>query len=270
MANSNTTNANQNSQPHAKISPQIWRPFVSTVVFIAVWIAWVQIRNVPAYRLPSPIEIFSQNTEVYRLMLHHLRITFVEVMFSLLVGITLGVGIAILFFWFPKVKDHFYIYPQIINSTPIVAIAAIIVIQLGTGIQSRVVTGVIAVLFPMVVNTYSGLMGTDPECEKSMDIINASRWQKIRYVQFPHAAAEIFNGLEQAASIVVVGVFSGEMFASNEGLGFYVLNLKYRMDTPKVFLAVTATMALGLFLSTSVVQLRRRLLHWHPSIQKGR
>lgn len=252
------------------MNPKVRRPLTTIILAIILWWVIVEFFHIPEYKFPSPVSVFEQSPDTYMLLLHHFSVTLLEVVLGMIAGVFLGLSTAIIFFWCPRVKDHFYFSAQVINAIPIVAIAAIIVIILGSGIQSKLVTAVIAVYFPLVCHAYNGLLGVDRASEKSLEIINASRWQKLVNVQLPHAAAEIFNALETAALVVVVGVFSGEMFASNEGLGFYVLNLKYRMDTPKVFLAVFVTGALGIFLASVVVIFKKKLIYWHPSVQKGR
>jgi len=250
---------------------KIWRRALfplSVILLLIIWEIWTKYSSVPTYKLPSPSRIFGQSTATYLLLGHHLLVTVIEVLLGMIVGISLALSTALLFFWIPFLKDAFYPCARMLNSMPIPAIASLIVIWAGVGIESKLITATICAYFPVVCYAYLGLVSVDPLREKLLTSLNASRWQKLWYLELPSAAPQILAALETAVTIVIVGVFVGEMFGSNEGLGFYVLNLKYRMDTPKVMLATFTTMILGWTLGEIVVLLKHRLIPWHQSMQR--
>ena len=248
-----------------------WRRLLfplSIILLLGAWEAWTRMADIPVYKFPSPSAIFGQSPVTYQLLLHHLGVTFKEVVLGILTGTALAFLTSLLFFWIPLFKDAFYPYARMVNSMPIPAIASLIVIWAGVGIESKLITATICAYFPLVCHTYQGLISVDPLRKKLLRGLGASRWQMLRHLELPYAAAEILTALETAVTVVIVGVFVGEMFGGNEGLGFYVLNLKYRMDTPKVMIATFTTMALGWSLGEGVAFLKRRLIRWHPSVQR--
>lgn len=241
---------------------------ISLIVLLGIWESWVRLADIAVYRLPAPSVIFNQSQQTYFLLLQHLGITLTEVTLGMLVGISLAFITAVIFYWFPITKKTFYPYARMVNAMPIPAIASLIVIWVGVGITSKLVTATICAFFPVVCHTYAGLCSVDPLRRKFMKSINASRWQMLRYLELPYAAPQILAALETAVTVVVVGVFVGEMLGGNQGLGFYVLNVKYRMDTPKVMLATLATMFLGWFLSEIIILLRKRIIPWHDLMNR--
>ena len=241
---------------------------VTIIVLFLLWEFWLKWAKVPAYRIPSPSSIFLQSKESYLLVLHHFKITLIELVIGASIGICLALFVGILFYWVPLLKNAFYLLARSVNSVPIPAIAIFIVLLFGVGIESKIVTATICVFFPIVSHTYHGLRATDPLKEKLMKSLNASRWQKLIYLELPSASAEIFTALETAVTVAVVGIIVGEMLGGNQGLGFYILNHLYRMDNPKVLLATFFAALLGIMAGGGVHYLKKKLIPWHPSVRQ--
>ena len=241
---------------------------ITLIILFGAWELWARLGHIPVYRIPSPSAIFLQEGSEYLLLLEHLKVTAIEVLLGASIGISLAILMGILFYWIPFLKSAFYGVVRAINSIPIFAIAIILVIVFGVGILGKIVTACICIFFPVLSHTYNGLKSTDPVKMRFMRSINASRMQRLIYLEFPSALAEIFTSLETALTIAIVGVMFGEAIGGNAGLGFFILNRLYRMDNAAVLLATFIGAALGFLLVATVYLLKRKFLAWHPSMQK--
>jgi len=114
----------------------------------------------------------------------------------------------------------FYPYAVILNSTPIVAIAAPIVIIFGSGMGSKVVTAIICVFFPVLGPTFKALASVGATEMKWMESYHSSRWQKFWFLQFPFALPQIFASFKVAWTLAVIGAVVGEVLELTEGWGF--------------------------------------------------
>lgn len=241
---------------------------VTLIVLFGIWELWARLGHIPSYVIPSPSAIFLQNGGEYALLLFHLKVTIIEVLIGASIGISLAVLFGIVFYWVPLLKSAFYGIIRAVNSIPIFAIAIILVVIFGVGILGKIVTACICIFFPVLSHTYNGLKSTDPTKLRFMRSLNASRWQKLIYLEFPSALAEVFTSLETALTLAIVGVMLGEAMGGNAGLGFFILNRLYRMNNASVLLATFMGAGFGFALVGIVYLLKRKFLPWHPSMQK--
>jgi len=233
-------------------------PF-TLVMLLFLWETVVRLANIPEYVLPSPTAIVNQSIEVYLLLAGHFLVTLQEVLIGMSVGIPLAIIVAIIFHWSGLARAAFFPYARGINSTPIVIIASMIIVWFGIGIESKIIVAIICTLFPIVVHICNGLDSVDPLREKFMDARNASKLEKLIYLEFPSIAGEFFSALETVVTYVIVGIFFAEMIGSNKGLGFYNQNLMYRMETAKMLLVTAATMGMGVTLATIVAKIKESI-----------
>jgi len=203
-----------------------------------------------------------------QLLASHTLMTFLEAGVGFVVGSVSAILTAVLFLWFRPLKEMFYPYAVILNSTPIVAIAAPIVIIFGSGMSSKVVTAVICVFFPVLGPTFKALASVGATEMKWMDSYHSSRWQKFRHLQFPFALPQIFASFKVAWTLAVIGAVVGEVFGAYRGLGFLIVDAIYIMDTPGCLPASSPALSWDSFLSASSLLLKKR--RWPGiSLKKG-
>ncbi len=159
----------------------------------------------------------------------------------------------------------FYPYAVILNSTPIVAIAAPIVIIFGSGMGSKVITAMICVFFPVLGPTFKALASVGAKEMKWMDSYHSSRWQKFWYLQLPFALPQIFASFKVAWTLAVIGAVVGEVFGAYRGLGFLIVDAIYIMDTPRVFASIIACSLLGLLFVGVITWVEKKTIAWHIS-----
>jgi NitT/TauT family transport system permease protein len=240
----------------------------SVIGIVGLWEILVRALDVPKFLLPAPSILFSYLVAKANLFAFHTGMTLLEAGAGFVIGSILAILTAVLFLWFRPLKEMFYPYAVILNSTPIVAIAAPIVILFGSGMGSKVVTAIICVFFPVLGPTFKALASAGETEMKWMDSYSASRWQKFRFLQFPSALPQVFASFKVAWTLSVIGAVVGEVFGAYRGLGFLIVDAIYIMDTPRVFGSILACSLLGLSFVGILALIERRTLAWHISEER--
>ena len=240
----------------------------SIIGIILLWEVLVRALSVPKFLLPAPTTIVSYIIAKYPLFGFHMGMTLLEAGTGFVIGALLAILAAALFLWSRPLKEMFYPYAVILNSTPIVAIAAPIVIIFGSGMWSKVITAIICVFFPVLGPTSKALASAGATEMKWMDSYSASRWQKFWYLQFPSALPQIFASLKVAWTLSVIGAVVGEVFGAYRGLGFLIVDAIYIMDTPRVFASIIACSLLGLSFVGLITLVEKRTMGWHISAER--
>jgi len=240
----------------------------SVIGVILLWEILVRALNIPKFLLPTPSAIVSYIIAKSSLFAFHTSMTLLEAGTGFLIGSVSAILTAILFLWFRPLKEMFYPYAVILNSTPIVAIAAPIVIIFGSGMWSKVITAIICVFFPVLGPTFKALSSSGATEMKWMDSYFASRWQKFWYLQFPSALPQMFASFKVAWTLAVIGAVVGEVFGAYKGLGFLIVDAIYIMDTPRVFGSILACSLLGLSFVGIIALVEKRTIAWHISAER--
>ena len=240
----------------------------SIVGILLLWELLVRGLEIPKYLLPTPTTITSYIVAKLPLLASHTLMTLLEAGVGFIVGSLSAIVTAVLFLWSRPLKEMFYPYAVIVNSTPIVAIAAPIVIIFGSGMSSKVMTAVICVFFPVLGPTFKALASVGATEIKWMDSYSSSRWQKFRYLQFPFALPQIFASFKVAWTLAVIGAVVGEVFGAYRGLGFLIVDAIYIMDTPRVFASIIACSLLGLSFVGIITFVEKKAIAWHISEER--
>ena len=237
---------------------------LSVLLALILWQVFTTYSQVPSFIFPTPAEVWQRLGTVLKdgSLLRHTLVTLQEVIF----GLALGLSAAITTGYFlakSRVVERF-LAPYIVasQSIPIVAIAPLLVIWLGPGILSKVLTSALIVFFPVLVNTIVGLRSVPRELYDLMRSLQASPWQRIFKLEIPASLPVFLGGLRIGATLAVIGAVVGEFVGADKGLGFLVNVGRGLYDTSLVFVAVFTIVFLSLGLYGSVVFLENRLLSW--------
>lgn len=237
---------------------------LSLVVGLLLWSAFTTYSEIPSFIFPTPLEVWRRLITVIDdgSLLYHTWVTLQEV----IVGLTIGLTAAIITGYF-LAKSRLVervLAPYIVasQSIPIVAIAPLLVIWLGPGILSKILTSALIVFFPVLVNTIVGLRSVPRELYDLMRSLQASSWQRIIKLEIPAAMPVFLGGLRIGATLAVIGAVVGEFVGADKGLGFLVNVGRGLYDTALVFVAVFTLVLLALGLYGTVVFLENHLLSW--------
>jgi sulfonate transport system permease protein len=151
---------------------------------------------------------------------------------------------------------------QLFRQTSALAVYPIFILLLGLGEASKVFVIFWATLFPLLLNTISGVKEVDAKLIEMARVYGASRFTVFRRVVLPGAVPSIFVGLRLSATTALLLLIASEMIGANKGIGFQVMNAQYNFQIPLMFAAIVILACLGLFSNYVLVFLQRRLCRW--------
>lgn len=237
---------------------------VSALVFITLWQILTSLSDIPSFIFPKPVEVWHRFVRVILdgSLLFHTGVTLIEVLLGLFLGVSMAIILGYLLAKSVLVEKVLAPYIVASQSIPIVAIAPLLVIWLGPGILSKILTSSLIVFFPVLVNTIVGIRSVPDELYDLMKILQANPWQKLRMLEIPASLPVFLGGLRIGATLAVIGAVVGEFVGADMGLGFLVNVGRGRYDTALVFVAIFTLIVMAILLYGTVVLLENRLLAW--------
>ena len=235
---------------------------VTAVTELAVRLGWVK-----SYLVPAPSSILRALIESRQELIAALLSTSTSALAGFLLSTVTGIAIAVFLSSSRAIQRAFYPYAVFFQTVPIIAIAPLLVIWFGYGMKTVIASAFVVSIFPVIANTLSGILSTDPALRDLFQLYGASTPVTLFKLRFPAALPQILTGLRVAAGLAVIGAIVGE-FIGGQGLGSVVDVARTQQRVDKVFAAVLLASALGLALFgvinlVSYVTLRR----WHQSEQ---
>ena len=245
-------------------------PFVVAVVVLAAWQALVTVNDVPPYIVPSPL-LVARTLYVDRvLLLHSLAITLGIAVSALGLATVVGVAVALLFAQSRWIEMSLFPYAILLQVTPIVAIAPLIIIWVHDTRTALVLCALVVAIFPIISNTTLGLRSVDRGLLDFFSLARATRWQTLWRLRVPSALPYFFGGLRMASGLALIGAVVAEFVAGTggqgAGLAYQILLAGIQLDIPRLFaaLALIALAGVAMFAATVGVS-RLALSRWHES-----
>ncbi len=155
---------------------------------------------------------------------------------------------------------------QVFRQTSALALYPVFILLLGLGEASKVFVIFWATLFPLLLNTISGVKEVDPKLLEMARVYGATRLTVFRRVVLPGAVPSIFVGLRLSATTALLLLIASEMIGANKGIGFQVMNAQYNFQIPLMFAAIVILAGLGLIANQALVSLQRRLCRWSQPV----
>lgn len=257
-----------------KHSKFIW-PIVFGISFVVVWYSAILAFSIEEFLLPSPHAILQASYKESSTLFSGAR----ETLFACVIGFTIsligGFGLSLLLTSAKWIYEGLYPWILIIKMMPIIAIAPIIIIWFGHGLNSIMVITFLICFFPIVANTTMGLLSTDRNLLDLFRVSNASKVQEMLYLRIPYAMPYFLTGLKIAAALTPIGALYGETLAgsgtgSKGGLGFLVVIYSQQIKVPALFSSAFSACLVGFIFVGLVNTLHWFLLHkWHDSFVKS-
>ena len=245
-------------------------PIAMGLVFLAVWHAIVAIHQIPSYILPGPLLVLETLLRDWNPLFHSLLITLRVTGSALLLAVLLGSLLSVLFVQSRLLEAALLPYAVILQVTPLVAIAPLIIIWVDDPFDALVICATVASIFPVIANTTVGLRSVDTGLVDLFRLYGASRTQVLVRLRIPSAAPYFFAGLRVATALALIGAVVAEFVAgtggTRSGLAYQILQAGLQLKIPRLFAALLLITATGIVLFLSVSWLSRLALHrWHES-----
>jgi len=249
---------------------QIAVPLVMLAGMIVLWHVYVTVYQVPHYILPSPLRVAEALYTDWPILFRALQVT-VEITFSALALALLGgVTIAIIMSQSRLAELAIYPYAVILQVTPIVAIAPLIIIYAPTTHAALLICAFLVAFFPVLSNTTQGLKSTDHNLLNLFELYGATRLQALLLLKIPNALPYFLVGLRIAGGLALIASVVAEFVAgsagANSGLAFRLLESQFRLNIPRLYAALLLLSLTGvvIFFGTSLISYLL-LRKWHES-----
>jgi NitT/TauT family transport system permease protein len=251
----------------------IWRYAAPVLVGAIVLFGWqqaVDAFNVPSYIVPSPLLVGQTLVSDWPLLLHSLAATLGVTLAAFLVAVVTGVLTAFVFVQSRWIERAFFPYAVLLQVTPIVAIAPLIIIWVKNTQLALVLCAAIVAVFPVISNTTLGLRSVDRGLADVFRMNGATRLQTLLRLRVPSALPYFFGGLRISSGLALIGAVVAEFVAgtggSGAGLAYQILLAGLQLNIPRLFAALFLIALAGVALFLAMVALSRAVLGtWHES-----
>jgi NitT/TauT family transport system permease protein len=239
---------------------RIQTPVIFGLLALAAWQGTVMVAGIPEYLLPAPTAILAN---VDRTLAVQFAVTFVEALIGFWIAGVLAFACAIMFVRFTTLEQGLFPIAIAVKTTPIVAIAPLLVIWLGTGWWSKIVAVILICFFPVLVNAVKGLKAADTEYRELFQTLGATRVQEFRKLRIPYCLPYLFSALKISSSLAIVGAIVGEFVGATQGLGYLIMVSSAHLETATLFAAIVAAALAGITMFYIIGWAEERVIFWH-------
>ena len=249
---------------------RVLAPVLVAIVMLAAWQALVTVNQVPAYLVPSPLLVLHTLYADRALLFASLAVTLGVALTALVLAVVAGVAIALVFAQSRWIEMSLFPYAILLQVTPIVAIAPLIIIWVRDTRAALVLCAVVVAIFPIISNTTLGLRSVDRGLANLFRLSQATRWQTLWRLRVPSALPYFFGGLRIASGLALIGAVVAEFVAGtggeSAGLAYQILLAGIQLNIPRLFAALVLIAGAGVAMFAATVGLSRvALARWHES-----
>jgi NitT/TauT family transport system permease protein len=264
------SDATATTRSRHRLAADLAVPLLIALLALGAWEAIVRWRDVPAYILPAPSLIARTLVTDWGTLWPAWLITLKVTALALLASIVGGVGLAFLFTLSRWIERSLFPFAIILQVTPIIAIAPLILIYAPNTLSALLLCAWIVAFFPVLSNTVTGLRSADRNLQDLFTLYGATRWQRLRLLLAPSALPYFLAGLRIAGGLSLIGAVIAEFTAGTagqeSGLAWRILEASFRLNVARMFAALTLISVTGIAIFVALNILTRKLLgHWHES-----
>ncbi|MBW0002921.1 MAG: ABC transporter permease [Hyphomicrobiales bacterium] len=244
-------------------------PILVFAIAIGLWELIVRVNGIEPFILPAPSLVISTLIKDWGTLSLSLLVTLRTMAIALLLATLGGVGIAVIFAQSRLIERSLYPFAVILQVTPIVAIAPLLLVYLDSGTAILVCAFIVA-FFPILSNTTLGLASTDPNLRDLFKLYGAGRWRELVLLRAPSALPYFLGGVRIAGGLALIGAVVAEIAAGSaghgSGLAYRIVESGYRLNIPRMFAALLLISLTGIFIYAILALVSHLLLRrWHES-----
>jgi len=237
---------------------------LTLAMILGGWEWYVSARGVSQLILPPPSRILAALYQgiASGQLVSGLMTTLQAILLGFALSATAAIVLGTLISQSRLIEAAIYPYVVALQTLPKIAIAPLILVWLGLGIESKIVIAALVSFFPMLVNTITGLKSASSDKLELMLALTASPTKTFFLVKLPEALPYIFAGLQIGIVLAVLGAIVGEFVGSKAGLGYLIIQMNYSMDVAGMFAVLVILGLMGVVLNLLITALRRRVIFW--------
>jgi ABC-type nitrate/sulfonate/bicarbonate transport system permease component len=238
---------------------------ISLTVFLCVW-EFVGRRMDPIF-MTYPLAIFKATIglvasgELLRGLMQSFVPFAIGMVISIVGGVTIGLAMGISRIFEYAVDP----YVNALNAIPRVALVPLVILWCGLGVFAKIVIIVSVAIFPIIINTYSGVRDVRGVLLDVGNAYSATRWQTLRWIILPSALPFVMAGIRLGLGLGIIGMIVAEFFTAINGLGGIIVEYGNTFQTAKMFVAIFVVGIMGVVMSEAAMALERRWASWRVS-----
>ena len=241
----------------------VLRPIATFAAILVVWELSTIVFAIPSFLLPAPTRIVTGFDAVeFSRWIEHIWATLRVALYGYITAIVIALPLAIVLSRSKVVSDCLYPLLVVIQSTPVVAVAPIIIVVLGSGDAPRIVITFLITFFPLVVSMTTGLMATPPELIELSRSLRAPVFREISQIRLPYAIPYIFSALKISVTLAVIGAVVAEFVAADKGLGYFIQFSTSMFKVQQAWAGLVILVLMSLVLFQIVVAVQRIWFPW--------
>lgn len=248
-----------------KIKSLLWKLLIFAA-FIAIWQGAIEIFHIKKYVLPEPLNvlkaIFDPTIAAKNNWWLHIGTTAGEIFLSFIVVVVVGVAISLIIAWSKTL--HKLVMPLIVvlSSIPKIALAPLFLLWFGYGLKTNVMVAVMVAIFPVIINTVTGLIDVDENLLDLTGYLGATKWQVFSKIRIPNCLPHLFAGIKTSAVMCVSGAIVGEFVASKNGLGRLLRSAQANIDMATMFACLILLAIIGLIFFRFIAIAEKLCMPW--------
>ena len=241
-------------------------PLGVAAAIIGAWQLTCMVFGIPVYIIPSPVNVWESLTTNWSMLLANTWPTAMESALGFLLGNVVAILLAVLFVHWKSAERALMPVAVVVRTIPIVAVAPVLVIMLGTGYAPKIAIAALISFFPTLVNMVRGLESVDKQALELLRVLSASRREVFWKVRIFASLPYLFSSLKISATSSVIGAIVAEWIGSQTGLGYLIIQATYNFNTPLLYatMVVASVMAVIFFATIGIAE--RLIVTWDVEV----
>ncbi len=242
----------------------------ATLIFLIVWELAVDAGGVNPLFTSSPSRIAAAAAEMFAdgSIWGHLQVSAIEFAIGYSAAIVIGVPLGILMGWYGRLNAILDPFVSALYATPRIALLPLLMIWFGIGLASKVAIVFLGAIFPILVNTITGVRTIDANFIKVARSFGSNDRQMFWTVALPSSVPLLLTGLRLGLGHALIGIVVGEMYGATQGLGFLIAVAGARFQTDRVMVGIILIAGLGVAMTALLRRIERRFDAWRPDINR--
>lgn len=249
------------------VPPSVRSLFMAFCGLFSVLVLWELICRVfaiPIYLVPAPTDVVVAFRSDFGLLMENAVPTMIEAFLGFLIGNTVAILVAVSFVYNKLIEEMYYPVAILVKTIPIVAIAPVLKLMLGNGMEPKIAVAALICFFPTLVNAVAGFRSVNPQLLELMHVLSASKRQTFLRIRIYAALPQIFSALKISVTMCVLGAIVGEWIGANTGIGYLLIQSMYDFNTARLFATILTASTIAILGFAIVSMLETRLVRWDP------
>lgn len=239
-----------------------WRPLLALFIVIIIWEIATRIFTIESWLLPAPLLIIDEAMTVFPTFMPHVLSTAQLSVSGYMIGVIVGLLLATVLHLSRPIRETIYPFLIMSQNIPIIVLAPLFLIWFGFGVLPKLLLIALSSFFAIALSTLSGFQQTDRELLHYMKMMGTSRRQIFFKLEVPYALPAIFTGLKISATYSVMAGVVSEWLGAQKGIGVFMTLAASSYRTPRVFVAIVATIILSLTFFGIILLIERLTMKW--------